>query len=92
MNDKSVNALFLAYLLRSKEYRAKITLLAQGSTRFNISKTNLLKMIVTIPSDIEEQQKIAEYLSTLDSKIEKEKDKLGYLTEFKKGLMQQMFI
>lgn len=41
---------------------------------------------------IEEQQKIATFLSTIDEKIELEKDILGVLTELKKGLLQQMFV
>jgi len=34
-----------------------------------------------------EQQKIADYLSILDSKLEKEKEKLENLNELKKGYM-----
>ena len=41
---------------------------------------------------LEEQQKIADFLSSIDDKIEKLSSKLEELKEFKKGLLQQMFI
>ncbi|WP_422122334.1 restriction endonuclease subunit S [Planococcus sp. X10-3] len=86
-----INAEFLTYLLRSPIYRAVITLLAQGSTRFNISKTGLMKMKVLIPSS-EEQRKIVRVLSQIDTKLDKEQEKLMVLEEQKKGFMQGMFL
>ncbi|MBH4729100.1 restriction endonuclease subunit S, partial [Staphylococcus aureus] len=44
-----INPIFLARYLRSFEMRKLITILAQGSTRFNISKKELMKLIVKIP-------------------------------------------
>lgn len=41
---------------------------------------------------LEEQQKIADFLSSIDNKIEKLSYKLGELKDFKKGLLQQMFV
>lgn len=86
-----VNGEFLAYLLRSPIYRAIITLLAQGSTRYNISKAGLMKMKVLVPA-IKEQRKIVRVLSQIDTKLDKEKEKLMVLEEQKKGLMQRMFV
>lgn len=90
-NIESVYGEFLVYLLRSQKIRKKITILAQGSTRYNLSKNELMKMNVNIPC-LEEQQKIANFLSYIDTIIEKEKQKLEYLREWKKGLLQQMFV
>ncbi|PLT33642.1 restriction endonuclease subunit S [Bacillus sp. V5-8f] len=91
LNTKEVIPEFLAYMLRSEGYRRHITILAQGSTRYNLSKTELLKMNVEIPS-LNEQKKIISLLSSIDNKIEKEEEKLTILTEQKKSYMQQMFI
>ena len=47
---------------------------------------------VIYPISLEEQQKIADFLSSIDNKIEKIADELENLKEFKKGLLQQMFV
>ncbi|WP_317327291.1 restriction endonuclease subunit S [Turicibacter sanguinis] len=90
-NQDSYLPIFLAYMLRSGGYRKKISILAQGSTRYNISKTELMKMKVQCPV-IEEQQKIVALLLNLESKLEHEQNKLNEFIHYKKGLLQQMFI
>ena len=82
---------FFRYLLRSSNFRTSIYILAQGSTRFNLSKVELLKLKVLLPA-LEEQQKIADFLSSIDSKLESIEKELEGLKEFKKGLLQQMFV
>lgn len=82
---------FFRYVLRSFSFREKIYILAQGSTRFNLSKTEVLKIKLNLPC-FEEQQKIADFLSAVDTKIEKISDELENLKEFKKGLLQQVFV
>ncbi|MFC3906648.1 restriction endonuclease subunit S [Clostridium disporicum] len=92
LNDTNkVSSDFLAYFLRSPKIRLKISILAQGSTRYNLSKTELMKMNITMPC-FEEQIKIANFLSNIDSIVEKEKEKLEELRTWKKGLLQGMFI
>jgi type I restriction enzyme S subunit len=82
---------FLQFLLRSEIFRRKIIPLAQGSTRYNMSKVELLKLRVDIPHK-EEQQKIASYLSSIDTKIERVNQQITQSQTFKKGLLQQMFV
>jgi type I restriction enzyme S subunit len=48
-------------------------------------------MTIPIP-EIKEQQKIANFFRTLDKKIQSEQTKLNTLTEWKKGLLQKMFV
>ena len=60
--------------------------LAQGSTRFNLSKIAVMKIKVKLPS-IKEQQKIAEVLTTADKEIDLLKNELEELKEQKKGLI-----
>lgn len=90
-NLEQCSPIFMAYLLRSELYRRNISILGQGSTRYNISKNELIKMNVSIPV-ISEQLKIVSLLLRLENKIEKEKEKLNSLKEYKKGLLKQMFV
>lgn len=57
----------------------------------NLSAEIIKMLIIKFPC-IEEQQKIADFLSAIDVKIEKLSDELENLKEFKKGLLQQMFV
>ena len=41
---------------------------------------------------LDEQIKISKVLDNIDLKIEKEQEKLDCLNEYKKGLLQQMFV
>lgn len=82
---------FARFLFRSKAIRNEIKKLAQGSTRYNMSKTELLKMEISLPS-IEEQQQISSLLSKIDNKIQTEKVILEQLEKQKKYLLQQMFV
>ncbi|MFR9710022.1 restriction endonuclease subunit S [Paenibacillus sp. MB22_1] len=89
--SKPIDPIFLAYLLRSGGYRKHITMLAQGSTRYNLSKSNLMKMELSIPVN-EEQKLIRDFFVKLDIKLAKEIEKLDQLETLKKGLMQQMIV
>ena len=64
---------------------------ANGSTFLEISKQSLAKLKLKIPY-LNEQNKISEFLSKFDDKIQQEKYILNYLQAYKKGLLQQMFI
>ena len=82
---------FASYLFRSQALRKQIVKLAQGSTRYNMSKVQLMKVLIELPS-LEEQEKIANFLSSLDSKLELVRNQIENTKAFKKGLLQQMFV
>ena len=63
---------------------------ASGQPKFN--KTDLKKIKIKISININEQNKISDFLSKFDDKIQQEKCILNYLQTYKKGLLQQMFI
>ena len=65
--------------------------LSQGSTRFNLSKKAVMGISVFVPHH-QEQQNIADFLASLDRKLEQIKEQINQTREFKKGLLQQMFV
>lgn len=82
---------FARYLFRSKSLRKKVIRLAQGSTRFNMSKLELMKLQIFLPQE-REQIKIASFLSALDERIEAIELEIKGSIGFKKGLLQKMFV
>lgn len=77
---------YINYLwLRSLE----IVTYKSGQPKFN--KTELKEIKLNMPIK-QEQVKIAEFLSTIDLKVRNEQEKLDSLNEYKKGLLQQMFV
>ena len=59
---------YFGYLLRSTTFRKPITILAQGISRFNISKTKVMEIEIPLPSK-DEQSKIGELFENLDNLI-----------------------
>ena len=82
------NSYFLFASLEHKDIR-KWTQLA-GASRKKLLKDSMLKITVNMPS-LPEQQKIAEFLSTIDTVIEKQKETVSAWEERKKGVMQKLF-
>jgi type I restriction enzyme S subunit len=62
-----------------------------GSDQPFISLTALYKHKVPLPYSGIEQQKIADFLSTVDKKISLLKEKHGLLQQYKKGVAQKLF-
>ena len=91
-NTDSENKLFIYYSLNYNEFiKEQILTLKEGGTRYALSYKKLEKLSILLPI-LEEQQKIADFLSSIDSKIESIGKELEGLKEFKKGLLQQMFV
>lgn len=84
---KKVDNFYLACMLRSEPVREKITLLAQGISRYNISKNKVMEISVPMPS-LEEQELIGRYFRELDNLITLHERKLEEQKNQKKSLMQ----
>jgi len=83
-----VSAVFLELVVRGKkEYLKKI---APAAAQKNINNEILSVLPVLIP-ELEEQQKIADCLTSLDNFITAASQELETLKTHKKGLMQQLF-
>mgnify|MGYP003290860100 CR=1 FL=1 len=90
LNDfETLNPIFASYILRGDRFRNYIMVLAQGSTRFNISKNEVMKLRIELPS-LSEQKAIAEVLTMADNEITTHRKKLDALRLQKRALMQQL--
>ena len=86
----SISIGFMGNLLKSWKVRKQVMTVAQGSKVLGLSKTNLSKIKISLPTK-PEQTKIASFLTAVDNKIEQLSKKQELLGEYKKGLMQQIF-
>jgi type I restriction enzyme S subunit len=62
-----------------------------GLSQTHLSKSGVIECPLRVPSEKEEQQKIAECLSSVDELMAAESRKVDALKTHKKGLMQQLF-
>ena len=89
--DGSFDPYYLAYMLRSQSVRENIELLAQGISRFNISKGKVMEVEVPVPM-MAEQRAVGALFSRLDSLIALHQRKLEKLRALKQSLLQKMFV
>ena len=82
---------YLAFMLRSVGVRNKIIFLAQGISRYNISKTKMMDIEVPIPR-YEEQLKIGKFLANIEKTITLQQRKLDQMKIMKKSLLKAMFV
>jgi len=80
---------YLAYYFRSREGRELLKSLAQGATRYNLSKMALLKVSFPLPSR-PEQTAIATILSDMDAELAALEAKLAKARSLKQGMMQEL--
>lgn len=86
-----LNPFYARFLFRSELFRKEVVLLAQGSTRYNLSKVGMMKIVINLPSP-PEQTKIANFLSAIDDKINLCGVQIEKMEGWKKGLLQGMFV
>lgn len=89
-NTKIIIPSFLYFLLNS-DFRKNIIKKVQGATQIYINYSTIEVMHLNIPC-LEEQTKIADFLSAFDRKLENQKAQLEHWKQIKKGLLQQMFV
>jgi type I restriction enzyme S subunit len=88
---KSVRDDFFRYLLQLDRTKYQITTFGEGGVRIYLWY-ELFSLIKCELPCLEEQQKIADFLSAIDKKIELCEKQIADTEKFKKGLLQQMFV
>lgn len=91
--SKYYNLHFWKYLINYEPIMGKLLAKCtkKSTMMTDLVPTDFLKQIIAIPC-LEEQQKIADFLSAYDEAITYAKQELDKWKELKKGLLQQMFV
>jgi len=87
--QKILDGVYFAYHVTNN--KKEIMRLVSGSTVYHLYGSDMKTLIINLPC-IKEQQKIATYLSNIDTKIESVNNQITQTQTFKKGLLQQMFV
>lgn len=83
------DALYLTSYLRSDLGRKMFSTIAQGSTRYNLSKKEFNNIAIPLPP-LPEQKAIAQILSDMDAEIEALEKKLDKYRKIKEGMMEKL--
>ncbi|EGF6521819.1 restriction endonuclease subunit S [Salmonella enterica] len=89
-NQKKLNSGFLFQYFKTEQYWKWVSLNSARSGQPGINGSEYSALPIVLPS-MQEQQKIADCLSSLDELIVTETQKLDVLRTHKTGLMQQLF-
>ena len=84
-----INICYMRFYINFNQKYFKLN--GQGSSQLNLSKGDVLSFPVNLPC-LEEQTKIANFLSSIDQKIEVVAQQIEQAKQWKKGLLQQMFV
>lgn len=89
--DGKVFSPYMAYFFNSSRFRREVYPLAQGSTRFNLQKSDFLKKKFSYPS-IDDQHRIFEILNAYDNKLKVENQILAHYQHQKEFLLRNLLI
>lgn len=85
------NHKFLWYLMNSEQFRKKIKQMMQGATQVYINYNSIKDLSIYLPI-LEEQNKISNFFTKFDERIENQNQKIDGLKNRKKGFLQKMFV
>jgi type I restriction enzyme S subunit len=89
--EEKVFSPYMAYFFNSSRFRREVYPLAQGSTRFNLQKSDFLQKHFSYPS-IDDQHRIFEILNAYDNKLKVVNQILVHYQHQKEFLLRNLFI
>ncbi|HOO06995.1 MAG TPA: restriction endonuclease subunit S [Ruminococcus sp.] len=89
--DDYINPVFLALTISNGNQQKELSKRAQGKSVVHIHNSDLENVVLLYPK-YEEQEKIGEYFSKLDSLITLHQRKLEKLRQIKKSMLEKMFV
>ena len=89
--NQKIDPYFLGYSLRAPYMRDKIKILAQGISRYNISKNKVMELEISLPNN-EEQKLLGTFLQRIDLIITLNQRKLDKLKNLKQAYLNEMFV
>ena len=92
VTDNNIDPTCVAYMMRSHVGRRIMSILAQGATRYNLSKNSFCKAVLVLPKNIAEQRAIASYFTNLDRQITLHTQRLEKLKQIKAACLDKMFV
>ncbi len=84
--DDDLSKIFIMHYLKNHNLKSVIS----GSAQPQITREGLAPLPIALPPLLE-QEKVAAFLSSLDEVIKAQAERLDVLTDYKRGLMQQLF-
>ncbi|MDT2814544.1 restriction endonuclease subunit S [Vagococcus carniphilus] len=86
------NGFFLLTLLQEEKFVNRVLVRSTGTSYPAINSKDLEKILITVPTEKEEQTKIGYFFKQLDKTITLQEQQLEKLKEMKKGFLQKMFV
>lgn len=87
--ELKTTVLFLKY--QFDEFKSEVQKLSQGNAQENLNTEKISKIKFNFPS-IEEQLKIVDFIYAIDMKVERTENQIQQTQQYKKGLLQKMFV
>jgi len=89
-NKELVTPIFFNFLLKTAKARKQLVARGKTATMTTIGQTDIAQILVDTPT-LPEQTKIANFLTTIDERINQLTRKKELMTQYKQGVMQQIF-
>ena len=91
LDENLLNLKYLKCYFQTEFFKKQVFRVMTGSAQFNFGPTHLKYFKIPIPS-IDEQEQIYDLFESVDTKILMLNNELLKIKEFKKSMLQQMFI